>query len=192
MKTRPSAIIRTTPKRTTTKRPTFSEVRSDIPDARRSAKCDRNEQAGQPDEHANQHQHARNLGRKRLRLINARWNTEWRWAESAERALRPEMQRGPDGHVSPGYRPWYSVMAPISLQLLEAAQRVAEGQRAVGRCRECGQPFLRLDGRRESFCNTTERNRYNSRERYRTGRMKGFGFPEATLSVPTFPAADQP
>jgi hypothetical protein len=62
-------------------------------------------------------------------------------------------------------REWRSVLAPVSLQLFESWRRISEGLPGAARCRECGQPFLILDGRRTTFCTNRERNRYDQRKR---------------------------
>jgi hypothetical protein len=58
---------------------------------------------------------------------------------------------------------WESALQPIYVQLLMAFRRITRGRRGAARCRECGLPFLILDGRRSTYCNTTCRNRYNVR-----------------------------
>jgi hypothetical protein len=62
-------------------------------------------------------------------------------------------------------REWRTALAPISLQLFEAWRRISEGLQGAAHCRECGQVFLILDGRRTAFCTNRERNRYDQRVR---------------------------
>jgi hypothetical protein len=103
-----------------------------------------------------------------------------------ERALAPivllegaTMQDGPSAFgVTPAFsigpvirREWSSILAPIDLQLYEALRRVSELKPAARLCRECGQSFLVLDGRRIAFCTDLERARFNQRAyRARRGR----------------------
>ena len=68
-------------------------------------------------------------------------------------------------------REWRSVLAPVSLQLLESWRRINDGLPGAARCRECGLPFLILDGRRTTFCTNRERNRYDQRMRRSSGRQ---------------------
>lgn len=65
-------------------------------------------------------------------------------------------------------RSWMCVLAPIYLQLFEALRRISEGKPGAAECRECGQIFLILDGRRTTFCTQTEQNRW----RQRSGRKR--------------------
>ena len=65
------------------------------------------------------------------------------------------------------WRVWRSVLAPISLQLLESLRRITEGEVGALVCQECGQPFLVLDARRRAFCNERHRHRHNERNRRR-------------------------
>ena len=67
-------------------------------------------------------------------------------------------------------RRWSSILGPIYLQIYEALRRVSEVRPAARLCRECGQPFLVLDGRRIAFCNDLERARFNQR-RYRERKV---------------------
>lgn len=74
---------------------------------------------------------------------------------------------------------WLSVLQPMYLQLFEAFRRAERGLPAAGFCRDCGQPFLILDGRRSTFCTTKCRNRFNVRA-FRA-RTKTSG-PESSLT----------
>ncbi len=65
------------------------------------------------------------------------------------------------------WRVWRSILAPISLQLLESLRRITEGDPGAARCQECHEPFLILDGRRRRFCNERHRHRFNQRLRRR-------------------------
>lgn len=58
---------------------------------------------------------------------------------------------------------WMSVLQPIYLQMFTAFRRAERGVPAGAYCRECGEPFLILDGRRSTYCNSKCRNRFNVR-----------------------------
>ncbi len=92
-------------------------------------------------------------------------------ARAVERSFRIEWQRQADGKPSPleprEWRLWTSILGPIYLQLFEALRRISEGEPGAAICRECGQPFLVLDGRRRFFCNDRDRFRFSQRERRR-------------------------
>jgi hypothetical protein len=72
-------------------------------------------------------------------------------------------------------RVWRSILAPIYLQLFEALRRITEGEPGAATCRECGRPFLVLDGRRRLFCNDRERFRHAQRERRKRLAMRDSG-----------------
>lgn len=69
-------------------------------------------------------------------------------------------------------RRWVSILAPISLHLYEGLRRISEARPAARICRECGNAFLILDGRRERFCTSAERTRFNQRQ-YRARKLVG-------------------
>jgi hypothetical protein len=58
---------------------------------------------------------------------------------------------------------WTSVLQPMYVQIFMAYLRALDGKRAAARCRDCGQVFLILDGRRSTYCNAKCRNRFNVR-----------------------------
>lgn len=68
------------------------------------------------------------------------------------------------------WRVWRSILAPISLQVLDSLRRVSEGEIGAATCQQCGEGFLVLDGRRRRFCN--ERHRHRWTERQRRQRLK--------------------
>lgn len=71
-----------------------------------------------------------------------------------------------DPPVGSGYTvevDWLSVLQPMYLQLFGAFRRAERGLAAAAICRDCGQPFLILDGRRSTYCNSKCRNRFNVR-----------------------------
>lgn len=71
-----------------------------------------------------------------------------------------------DPPVGSGYTvevDWLSVLQPMYLQLFGAFRRAERGLAAAANCRDCGQPFLILDGRRSTYCNSKCRNRFNVR-----------------------------
>jgi hypothetical protein len=74
-------------------------------------------------------------------------------------------ERGPDEAGEPwGVEVWWeSVLQPIYLQMFQALRRAERGVPAGARCRDCGQIFLILDGRRATYCNSKCRNRFNVR-----------------------------
>lgn len=53
---------------------------------------------------------------------------------------------------------------PDQINTQMAYLRALDGKRAAARCRDCGQVFLILDGRRSTYCNAKCRNRFNVRE----------------------------
>lgn len=71
-----------------------------------------------------------------------------------------------DPPVGSGYTvevDWLSVLQPMYLQLFGAFRRAERGLAAAAVCRDCGQLFLILDGRRSTYCNSKCRNRFNVR-----------------------------
>lgn len=58
---------------------------------------------------------------------------------------------------------WVSALQPMHVQLFMAYRRALEGQPAATRCKDCGEIFLILDGRRATYCNARCRNRFNVR-----------------------------
>ncbi|MGH2407136.1 MAG: hypothetical protein ACRDF7_03515 [Candidatus Limnocylindrales bacterium] len=85
---------------------------------------------------------------------------------AAERRFRTAFEIRADGRqvwATHEDREWHSVLAPIYLQLFEALRRISEGEPGAAVCRECGRPFLVLDGRRRFYCNERERARYQMR-----------------------------
>ncbi len=96
--------------------------------------------------------------------------------ELARRLLEPWLKGAAPRSVSLGYEHeggplrvdesegvWWSVLAPITMQLLEGLRRASEGLAGGAACRECGRAFLALDARRTGFCTDAERNRFSQR-----------------------------
>jgi hypothetical protein len=92
-------------------------------------------------------------------------------ARAVERSFRIEWRPQGGGKASTliprEWRLWTSILGPIYLQMFESLRRISEGEPGAATCRECGQPFLVLDGRRRFFCNDRERFRFSQRERRR-------------------------
>lgn len=92
-------------------------------------------------------------------------------ARAVERSFRIEWRPQGDDKTRPlvprEWRLWTSILGPIYLQLFESLRRISEDEPGAAICRECGQPFLVLDGRRRFFCNDRERFRFSQRERRR-------------------------
>lgn len=105
-------------------------------------------------------------------------------ARAVERSFRIEWR--PQGGHQPSqlmpreWRLWTSILGPIYLQLFESLRRISENEPGAAVCRECGQPFLVLDGRRRFFCNDRERFRFSQRERRRRIAAPDPEFNEAT------------
>jgi hypothetical protein len=59
---------------------------------------------------------------------------------------------------------WTSVLQPMYVQIFMAYLRALDGKPAAARCRDCGNVFLILDGRRSTYCNSRCRNRFNVRQ----------------------------
>jgi hypothetical protein len=86
-----------------------------------------------------------------------------------------------DPPVGSGYTvevDWLSVLQPMYLQIFSAFRRAERGLPAAAKCRDCGQPFLILDGRRATYCNSKCRNRFN----VRAFRARAHGAAEAGTS----------
>ena len=95
------------------------------------------------------------------------------WGVEGSGATRPDGSRGP--LLVRERRRWSSLLAPVYVQLLEGLRRTTEGHKGAASCKECGQPFLTLDGRRWVFCTDRERLRYGQRERRRRLAAAGPG-----------------
>lgn len=116
-------------------------------------------------------------------------------ARAVERSFRIEWRRQDDDQPSPlmprEWRLWTSALGPIYLQLFESLRRISENEPGAAICRECGQPFLVLDGRRRFFCNDRERFRYSQRERRKrlSGSSDGADGAEEVASIASPPDA---